>query len=107
MYKLCGLNSEPGRLATFILILVIESLASTALGMVCVECVHVCVFIVSVFVYVCMYLCIYVCMYMDHFVLYTFCIVPIYTSQPKCYEVPGKWFCILTMCSYFIGSIFI
>ena len=34
MYKLCGLNSEPGRLATFILILVVESLASTALGMV-------------------------------------------------------------------------
>ena len=36
MYKLCGLNSEPGRLATFILILVVESLASTALGMVCI-----------------------------------------------------------------------
>ena len=68
MYKLCGLNSEPGRLATFILILVIESLASTALGMVCVECVHVCVFIVSVFVYVCMYVCIWTTSYCTHFV---------------------------------------
>ena len=36
-----------------------------------------------------MYVCIQVFNYTgwDHFVLYTFCIVLIYTSQPKCYEV--------------------
>jgi hypothetical protein len=34
MYKLCGLNDEPGRLPTFMAILVVEAMASTALGMV-------------------------------------------------------------------------
>eukprot|EP01038_Epipyxis_sp_PR26KG_P011383 gene11383-15260_t len=33
MYKLCGLNDAPGRLLKFVSILVIESIASTALGM--------------------------------------------------------------------------
>eukprot|EP01042_Synura_sphagnicola_P000052 gene52-52_t len=32
IYKLCGLNPAPGRLARFLLILTVESLASTALG---------------------------------------------------------------------------
>lgn len=33
MYKLCGLNSAPGKIGQFLLILVVESMASTALGM--------------------------------------------------------------------------
>jgi len=33
MYKLCGLNDAPGRLAKFVLVLTVESFASTALGM--------------------------------------------------------------------------
>ena len=33
MYKLCGLNSAPGKIDRFLLILVVESIASTALGM--------------------------------------------------------------------------
>jgi ABC-type multidrug transport system ATPase subunit len=33
MYKLCGLNDTPGRLLTFVKILVVESMAATAFGM--------------------------------------------------------------------------
>jgi hypothetical protein len=33
MYKLCGLNDAPGRIGTFTFILVLESMAATALGM--------------------------------------------------------------------------
>lgn len=33
MYKLCGLNPAPGKLMSFISILVVESMAATALGM--------------------------------------------------------------------------
>jgi hypothetical protein len=33
MYKLCGLNPASGRLASFLLILTVESFAATALGM--------------------------------------------------------------------------
>ena len=58
----------------------------------------------------CMYVCMYVCVQLHAQVfnytsiLYTFCTVPIHTSHPKCYEV---FFCTLTMCSYFIKSIFL